>query len=287
MPATVFNTSHTDAFHELGAVPPGQHWSSFDVNRKDARRGLATKFITTIWNFHSRRDARGNRTPLEIAICQDASDKSLWYRVEKPTPATNRLTWVAHWDGIELALNQNIPIVGVLKDVNTSRCSLSNIFDIPEARLQLDGSAIWLRLVPRDEIGCPVREISIDLLTIDTGDTFQRQEYIYNFESSVAESLKQDAIQRKARLSDAPRFASKVKITSWAFVRNPDVVAEVLFNANGKCGHCQQPAPFKRRNDDSPYLEVHHRVPLSCGGEDTVENAIALCPNCHREMHYG
>ncbi|MGO2991961.1 MAG: HNH endonuclease [Halomonadaceae bacterium] len=22
-------------------------------------------------------------------------------------------------------------------------------------------------------------------------------------------------------------------------------------------------------------------------GSDTVENAIALCPNCHREMHYG
>jgi len=22
-------------------------------------------------------------------------------------------------------------------------------------------------------------------------------------------------------------------------------------------------------------------------GEDTIENAMALCPNCHREMHYG
>ncbi|MEY8786001.1 HNH endonuclease [Citrobacter freundii] len=22
-------------------------------------------------------------------------------------------------------------------------------------------------------------------------------------------------------------------------------------------------------------------------GEDSVENAIALCPNCHREAHYG
>jgi len=28
-------------------------------------------------------------------------------------------------------------------------------------------------------------------------------------------------------------------------------------------------------------------VPLSEGGEDTLENAIALCPNCHRKMHYG
>ena len=26
-------------------------------------------------------------------------------------------------------------------------------------------------------------------------------------------------------------------------------------------------------------------VELSKGGEDTVENAVALCPNCHRKMH--
>jgi 5-methylcytosine-specific restriction protein A len=26
---------------------------------------------------------------------------------------------------------------------------------------------------------------------------------------------------------------------------------------------------------------------LSTGGEDTLENAIALCPNCHRRAHFG
>lgn len=36
-----------------------------------------------------------------------------------------------------------------------------------------------------------------------------------------------------------------------------------------------------------PYLEVHHVIPLSQNGEDTLENAEALCPNCHREKHYG
>jgi hypothetical protein len=28
-------------------------------------------------------------------------------------------------------------------------------------------------------------------------------------------------------------------------------------------------------------------VPLARGGEDTVENAVAVCPNCHREAHFG
>lgn len=71
------------------------------------------------------------------------------------------------------------------------------------------------------------------------------------------------------------------------FNRNPDVVAEVLTRANGKCEGCSKPAPFKRKKDNSPYLEVHHKIPLAKDGEDKVENAIALCPNCHREKHHG
>lgn len=35
-----------------------------------------------------------------------------------------------------------------------------------------------------------------------------------------------------------------------------------------------------------PYLEVHHVLPLSKGGPDTPQNCVALCPNCHRAMHY-
>ena len=37
----------------------------------------------------------------------------------------------------------------------------------------------------------------------------------------------------------------------------------------------------------SIYLESHHIHPLSEGGADTIENVIALCPNHHREAHFG
>ncbi|MEO1942713.1 MAG: HNH endonuclease [Candidatus Thioglobus sp.] len=30
---------------------------------------------------------------------------------------------------------------------------------------------------------------------------------------------------------------------------------------------------------------MHHIHQLADGGEDTTENAVALCPNCHRMMH--
>ena len=37
--------------------------------------------------------------------------------------------------------------------------------------------------------------------------------------------------------------------------------------------------------EGKPYIETHHIDWLSKGGEDTIENTVALCPNCHRKMH--
>ena len=39
--------------------------------------------------------------------------------------------------------------------------------------------------------------------------------------------------------------------------------------------------------DSTPFLEVHRLRRLADGGSDTSANAIAACPNCHRELHYG
>jgi hypothetical protein len=68
--------------------------------------------------------------------------------------------------------------------------------------------------------------------------------------------------------------------------RNPVVKAWVLREANGVCQLCEQVGPFKD-SDGQPFLEVHHIKPLAESGEDSVRNAVALCPNCHRRCHHG
>lgn len=107
------------------------------------------------------------------------------------------------------------------------------------------------------------------------------------FQQAVADAAAQSTAERALRMASAPRLPRRIEVWTSIFERNPDVVAEVLSKARGRCQQCLQPAPFIRRSDGSPYLEVHHRVPLAIGGEDTVANAIALCPNCHRASHYG
>lgn len=93
--------------------------------------------------------------------------------------------------------------------------------------------------------------------------------------------------ERIEELKKASKKPAQVFVQQAVFVRNQLVVAEVLFRANGHCEQCKKPAPFLRESDKTPYLEVHHIIRLADGGDDTVENAIALCPNCHRKAHYG
>lgn len=70
------------------------------------------------------------------------------------------------------------------------------------------------------------------------------------------------------------------------YVRDPMVIRWVLDRADGLCELCGRQAPFLRPSGE-PFLEVHHVIPLAESGPDTVENARALCPNCHREIHWG
>ncbi len=124
------------------------------------------------------------------------------------------------------------------------------------------------------EVDDPVQTISIDSL---------RSQY----QLQVNASLRLTSAERKQLLLESIGPPVRVAVLSYEYVRNPLVVAEVLHRANGMCERCRQPAPFRRRVDGSPYLEVHHSVPLAEGGLDTVGNAEALCPNCHRHAHYG
>jgi hypothetical protein len=68
------------------------------------------------------------------------------------------------------------------------------------------------------------------------------------------------------------------------FLRDPAVKAWVIQEARGTCEACRRPGPFAT-GDGEVFLEVHHVTPLAEGGPDTPDNAVAICPNCHRALH--
>jgi len=91
----------------------------------------------------------------------------------------------------------------------------------------------------------------------------------------------QDLFTRAIHSRKQPTHRSVASIT---YERNPYVAELAKRRADGICQLCDKQAPFINRQGD-PYLECHHILWLSKGGQDTVENTVALCPNCHKKMH--
>lgn len=85
----------------------------------------------------------------------------------------------------------------------------------------------------------------------------------------------------KNRTNTIPK---KKSVTVQQVARDPYIAEYAKRRANGMCQLCMKPAPFNKANGN-PYLESHHIIWLSEGGEDSIENTVALCPNCHRKMH--
>ncbi|WP_198218432.1 MULTISPECIES: HNH endonuclease [unclassified Snodgrassella] len=77
---------------------------------------------------------------------------------------------------------------------------------------------------------------------------------------------------------------SKMTVKVPRYRRSMELAEYVKRQAKGHCDLCEQPAPFTNK-EHQPYLECHHIIWLSQNGADTLDNIVALCPNCHRKMH--
>jgi 5-methylcytosine-specific restriction protein A len=133
-------------------------------------------------------------------------------------------------------------------------------------------------LLPRSNVGATVAD-QIERLLAET----EGRDYGHTA------ALEAQVRSLKGKVTEEPPGNEKppaITASSTQFVRDLKVKAWILSNAAGICECCQEKAPFQY-NDGTPYLEVHHVRRLCDGGPDTTANAIAVCPNCHRQLHYG
>lgn len=133
--------------------------------------------------------------------------------------------------------------------------------------------AVWFP--PEDDYGAEVRR--------EVGRLIRQEFDIGRLNRRTAELV-------AYRQQDAPPPGVRVPISQRRKItvlgRDPEVRAYVLARAAGTCERCDKRAPFNGPSGD-PFLEVHHVQQLADGGPDTTDNAVALCPNCHREAHFG
>ena len=114
--------------------------------------------------------------------------------------------------------------------------------------------------------------------------------------SLIPEEVIEKRNEQKRR--EAERLSSKVllerakkvngqhkrTVKSQTYVRDAYVAEYTKRRANGICDLCGESAPFNDKKG-KPYLESHHVMWLSRGGEDTIYNTVALDPSCHKKVH--
>ena len=98
------------------------------------------------------------------------------------------------------------------------------------------------------------------------------------------QTKKQDKRRLYEKAKQSQKFPRVINTNAVQYVRNTNVIEFALYLANGVCQLCNKNAPFLTK-EGQPYLETHHIIWLAKGGEDTIENTVALCPNCHKKMH--
>ncbi|WP_294160141.1 HNH endonuclease [uncultured Selenomonas sp.] len=121
-----------------------------------------------------------------------------------------------------------------------------------------------------------------DALSEDAFQQFTQEE-----ETRAKKLSKQALIARASKISEEHAKSSTAShrfVKTVQYERSATIAALTKERAHGICELCGNPAPFLTK-DGTPYLECHHIEWLSHGGKDTIENTVALCPNCHRKMH--
>lgn len=127
-----------------------------------------------------------------------------------------------------------------------------------------------------EHLGYATEEFAVGLAEL-------QQQELQHLKAALADSSE----VRKLRLAKKKGVPQRIRVFAYTYIRNADVTAEALCRAGGVCEVCNRAAPFIRDSDGTPYLEVHHVVPLHSGGADDLNNVVAVCPNCHREKHFG
>ncbi len=144
-----------------------------------------------------------------------------------------------------------------------------------------ENHAVELLKADPQDFGVVISFLEHDICTMSMNDLIRAEA------KDIAASRRDTGEARRKRISHAEQHPPRLRVYSYTYQRNPDIVAEALERSNGVCEACQKPAPFNRLSDGTPFLEVHHVKSLSDGGTDTLDNVLSLCPNCRRERHYG
>lgn len=137
------------------------------------------------------------------------------------------------------------------------------------------------------------KEILIDLIQDRKYDEVEEQldrELNDNVETMLSvysnESTEVYTLKPKIKPDELTRAGKKY------YPRDRNTSIKALIRANHKCEVDEKHPSFIRKNTNLNYTEPHHLIPMAYqdafeNSLDVEANIVALCSNCHNQIHYG
>jgi 5-methylcytosine-specific restriction enzyme A len=161
---------------------------------------------------------------------------------------------------------------------------------VARGMVQYVGEAVYAGHVTRvapDRDGKP-RSALVFQLAMKTGDAAEGEPGVTpeeRREDSVLWNRPIEYLRRLALVGDE-QDSGPVERKRNAYSRSQALRVYVIRRSSGLCEGCGWKAPFATPGGH-PYLEPHHIRRRADGGPDHPRWVVALCPNCHRRVHYG
>lgn len=114
------------------------------------------------------------------------------------------------------------------------------------------------------------------------------------YDAAFNEKLLSMPVEESVNLINGPtkkRFKS-MKNFKYIYDRNLNESQQAKINADWTCEYNKNHKTFISGVNNKPYVEAHHLIPMvaQIDFENTIDfadNIVALCPTCHRNIHYG
>lgn len=142
----------------------------------------------------------------------------------------------------------------------------------------------WLRVGDKLTMATDGKEVFVYKLTNEDTKPPEDPTKYEAITAKIYEKIDKDLLRRRAESAN-PKPQQRETVTV-IYDRDLAVKAYVLTRSHHRCERpgCGYKGFIKA--DGSSYIEIHHIISLAGGGDDSILNVIALCPNCHKEAHY-
>ncbi len=163
----------------------------------------------------------------------------------------------------------------------------------PEPRVGREFISDWLKTGDRVVIGNIGTDIFAAKLNPEPQPENQRtasdqsKDTTVSIIDTLADNLSLEKIYKKARAASESQKNKTRTVIRHEYSRNDWIAVAAISRSKGRCEMPKCTHELFMKDNGKPYLEVHHIVPLSENGPDTIENTAALCPHCHRNLHSG